>query len=64
MFYTNRRARHGGTGLGWIHGSPIGVATSPYGIAWTYRGTVEGLDDPARAARSSTARACGSKPAC
>ena len=47
MFYTNRRARLGTPGFGWIHGSPIGVATSPDGIAWTYRGTVAGLDDPA-----------------
>lgn len=47
MFYTNRRARHDGPGVGWIHGSPIGVATSPDGRAWTYRGTVAGLDDPA-----------------
>ena len=47
MFYTNRRARHDGPGVGWIHGSPIGVATPPDGRAWTYRGTVAGLDDPA-----------------
>lgn len=47
MFYTNRRAHLGTPGAGWIHGSPIGVATSPDGLDWTYRGTVEGLDDPA-----------------
>ena len=47
MFYTNRRPRHEGPGWEWIHGSPIGVATSPDGRSWTYRGTVEGLDDPA-----------------
>ena len=49
MFYTNRRAHLGGAGVAWIHGSPIGVATSPDGLSWTYRGTVEGLDDPADA---------------
>lgn len=47
MFYTNRRSRLGGTGFEWIHGTPIGIATSPDGIAWTYRGTAQGLDDPA-----------------
>jgi beta-xylosidase len=50
MFYTNRRARHEGAGVEWIHGSPIGVATSPDGWTWTYRGTVEGLDDLANPA--------------
>lgn len=47
MFYTNRRARLGGDGAGWIHGSPIGVATSVDGLSWSYKGTVAGLDDPA-----------------
>jgi hypothetical protein len=47
MFYTNRRADLGGDGFSWIHGSAIGVATSPDGVSWTYRGTVAGLDDPA-----------------
>ena len=48
MFYTNRRARLGGDGFGWIHGSPISVAVSRDGArTWTYRGTVVGLDDPA-----------------
>ncbi len=46
MFYTNRRAHLGGDDAGWIHGSPIGIATSPDGRDWTYRGTVEGLDRP------------------
>lgn len=49
MFYTNRRAHLGGAGAGWIHGSPIGVATSADGLSWRYRGTVDGLDDPADA---------------
>jgi hypothetical protein len=47
MFYTNRRAKLGSAGLEWIHGCPIGIATSPDGIGWTYRGEVQGLDDPA-----------------
>lgn len=47
MFYTNRRASFPGLGKGWIHGCAIGIATSPDGVAWSYRGTVEGLDDPA-----------------
>jgi hypothetical protein len=44
MFYTNRRAHFGGDGHEWIHGSPIGIATSPDGWTWTYRDTVKGLD--------------------
>lgn len=44
MFYTNRRAHFVGPGVGWIHGSPIGIATSPDGWTWTYLGTAQGLD--------------------
>lgn len=44
MFYTNRRAHLGGADVSWIHGSPIGIATSPDGWTWTYRGTAQGLD--------------------
>jgi hypothetical protein len=44
MFYTNRRAHFGGDGVSWIHGSPIGIATSPDGWTWTYRDTARGLD--------------------
>lgn len=44
MFYTNRRARLEGPGVGWIHGSPIGIATSPDGWTWSYRSTAQGLD--------------------
>lgn len=44
MFYTNRRPRFGGRDVSWIHGCAIGVATSPDGVTWTYRGTVSGLD--------------------
>lgn len=46
MFYTNRRAHFDGSGVAWIHGSPIGVANSPDGWTWTYRGNVAGLDAP------------------
>ncbi|HWJ74694.1 MAG TPA: hypothetical protein VNX29_16150 [Kaistia sp.] len=47
MFYTNRRADLGGEGVGWIHGSAIGVAVSADGGRnWGYRGTVAGLDAP------------------
>ena len=47
MFYTNRRARAGGEGFTWIHGSPIGMGVSTDdGATWTYRGTVTGLDAP------------------
>lgn len=44
MFYTNRRAHFGGESVAWIHGSPIGIATSRDGWTWTYRGIAEGLD--------------------
>jgi hypothetical protein len=48
MFYTNRRAGAEGPKFTWIHGSPIGIAMSlDGGTSWHYRGTVEGLDDPA-----------------
>ncbi|SFS13929.1 Glycosyl hydrolases family 43 [Microbacterium sp. cf046] len=43
MFYTQRRATHpdAGPGVAWVHGSRIGVAQSPDGVAWTYAGTLE-----------------------
>lgn len=41
MFYTNRRATDPLPGLTWIHGTDIGVASSPDGSDWTYRGTVD-----------------------
>ncbi|SHG54207.1 DNA-binding transcriptional regulator, FadR family [Kaistia soli DSM 19436] len=48
MFYTNRRATFEGPGVAWVHGSPIGIAvSSDGGRSWHYRGTVQGLDDPA-----------------
>jgi Glycosyl hydrolases family 43 len=43
MFYTQRRATHPdpGPGVAWVHGTRIGVAHSPDGVAWTYAGTLE-----------------------
>jgi hypothetical protein len=42
MFYTNRRANVPGlTAVTWVHGTPIGIAESADGAAWTYRGTVD-----------------------
>ena len=42
MFYTNRRANVPGlTAVTWVHGTPIGIAESPDGARWTYRGTVD-----------------------
>jgi len=38
MFYTSRRANVQGLapGVAWVHGSPIGIATSGDGATWTY----------------------------
>lgn len=45
MIYTNRRATTPGPGYGWIHGTDLGVASSPDGgNSWLYRGTLTGLD--------------------
>jgi sucrose-6-phosphate hydrolase SacC (GH32 family) len=44
MFYTNRRAHFGGESVAWIHGCPIGIATSTDGWTWAYRGIARGLD--------------------
>lgn len=42
MLYTNRRANVAGTrGVEWVHGTRIGIATSPDGANWTYRGTAD-----------------------
>jgi hypothetical protein len=47
MFYTQRRALLEGVGVEWVHGSRIAVAVSSDGGAtWSYRGVVDGLDDP------------------
>lgn len=47
MFMTNRRPGLEGPGVGWIHGTPVTVATSPDGRVWTRSHDVAGLDDPA-----------------
>jgi hypothetical protein len=42
MFYTNRRATVKLPDLkdvGWVHATPIGIATSKDGLAWNYQGT-------------------------
>ena len=37
MFYTNRRANiEAADGVSWVHGGPIGIATSPDLTHWTY----------------------------
>lgn len=37
MFYTNRRARQDTiTGAAWVHGTPIGIASSDTGAHWKY----------------------------
>jgi hypothetical protein len=43
MFYTSRRANVAdiGNGVEWVHGTPIGIAESPDGEAWNYRGTAD-----------------------
>ena len=46
VFYTNRRANapDAQDGVRWCHGTDIGIASSPDGRAWTYRGTAQGLE--------------------
>jgi hypothetical protein len=50
MYYTQRRATlPNPNGVSWVHGSKIGIATSPDGINWTFAGTAKGdhdLTDP------------------
>ena len=50
MYYTQRRATlPNPQGVNWVHGSAIGIASSPDGIHWTYLGTCKGdhdLSDP------------------
>jgi beta-xylosidase len=44
MFSTARRANVSTPGVGWVHGSDVGIATSTNGgRSWLYRGTAEGL---------------------
>jgi predicted GH43/DUF377 family glycosyl hydrolase len=42
MFYTNRRANMTDTtGVAWVHGTRIGIATSKDGVNWTYKDTAD-----------------------
>jgi hypothetical protein len=44
MVYTQRRARDPENGVGWVHGTALGVASSSdHGRSWLYRGTLPGL---------------------
>ena len=43
LFYTQRPATLPGPGVTHVHGSDIGIASSPDGHDWLYRGTAEGL---------------------
>ena len=46
VFYTNRRANapDAQDGVRWCHGTDIGIASSPDGRTWAYRGTAKGLE--------------------
>jgi hypothetical protein len=44
IMYTNRRATAPGIGVSWAHGTDIGIASSPDGSRWLYRGTARGLE--------------------
>lgn len=44
MLYTQRRSTEINIGVSSVHGSDIGVASSPDGTRWLYRGTLPGLD--------------------
>ncbi len=51
VFYTNRRANAADAqeGVRWCHGTDIGIASSPDGRTWTYRGIARGLEfEPGR----------------
>jgi hypothetical protein len=51
VLYTNRRANvpDAQEGVRWCHGTDIGIASSPDGRTWTYRGTARGLEfEPGR----------------
>jgi len=44
MFYTNRRATlklPDPKDVAWVHGTAIGIATSPDGVQWRYQGTAD-----------------------
>jgi hypothetical protein len=43
MYYTQRRATlESAKGVEWVHGSALGIATSPDGLHWTYAGVAQG----------------------
>ncbi len=45
LVYTNRRANAPAAGVAWVHGTDLGVASSPDGgKTWAYRGVLAGLD--------------------
>lgn len=46
MLYTQRRSNNTSGGrVSWVHGSPIGIASSDDGgVSWLYRGVAQGLD--------------------
>jgi hypothetical protein len=50
MYYTQRRGTLENTnGVDWVHGTAIGIATSPDGVTWKYQGVCQGdqgLGDP------------------
>ena len=51
VLYTNRRANapDAQDGVRWCHGTDLGIASSPDGRTWTYRGTAQGLEfEPGR----------------
>jgi len=51
VLYTNRRANapDAQAGVRWCHGTDVGIASSPDGRAWTYRGAAQGLEfEPGR----------------
>jgi len=54
MYYTQRRATMPGpTGVDWVHGTAIAIATSEDGFTWKYLGTCQGdhdLSEPLKAA--------------
>ena len=42
MLYTSRRATAPGSGVAWVHGTDIGVASlTEDGVGWLYRGTLD-----------------------
>lgn len=44
MVYTSRRTISPEDGVAWVHGTPLGVASSMDGAEWVYRGDLVGLE--------------------